>query len=97
MMTALILVVALLANAGPAEAQRQAGPDLHGVIEEIRDSELLVRGADGRLHHVDTAAIPSAELGTLNPGDTVVLATTAVDAPRVIGHRVKHRTAVPKR
>jgi len=37
MLMTLILVVALLANAGPTEAQAQAGPDLHGVIEEIRD------------------------------------------------------------
>jgi len=37
MLMTLILVVALLANAGPTEAQTQAGPDLQGVIEEIRD------------------------------------------------------------
>ena len=105
MMTTLILAVALLANAGSAGAQNpgqgapaitQAGPDVQGVIEEIRDSEMLVRGTDGRLHHVDTTAIPSVELGILNPGDTVVLATKAVDAPRAIGDHVKNRTAGPK-
>jgi hypothetical protein len=99
MLTRLIPVVALalLPHVAPAWAQTPAGPDLQGVIEEIRDSELLVRGTDGRLHHVDTAAIPSTELGTLNPGDTVVLATKAVTAPRAIGHHVKHRTPAPKR
>jgi hypothetical protein len=97
MLTRLILVAALLANAGPTWAQSQAGRDVQGVIEEIRDSELLVRGPDGRLHHVDTAAIPSVELGTLNPGDTVVLATKPIDAPRAIGHHIKRRTPAPKR
>jgi len=47
MLMTLILVVALLANAGPTEAQTQAGPDLHGVIEEIRDGRGARRVADG--------------------------------------------------
>jgi hypothetical protein len=50
MMTKVIVALVLLAGALPALAQGKAGPDLQGRIEEIRDSELLVRGADGRLH-----------------------------------------------
>jgi hypothetical protein len=41
--------------------------------------------------------MPSAELGTLNPGDTVVLATKGGGLRGPIGHHVKQRTPAPKR
>jgi hypothetical protein len=85
-------VVVLLASVGPAWAQGPVAGELRGRIEEIRDAELLVRGEDGRLHVVDTTAMPSAELGTLNPGDTIVIATKADSVRGPIGHHVKQRT-----
>ena len=98
MLTKVAVVAVLLASAGPVWAQGQpAGPELRGRIEEIRDAELVVRGEDGRLHFVDTAAMPSIELATLNPGDTIVLATKAHGARGPIGHRVKQRSPAPAR
>ena len=92
MLTKVIGVVVLLASVGPAWAQGQVAGELRGRIEEIRDIELLVRGEDGRLHVVDTAAMPSAQLGMLNPGDTVVIAVKADTVRGPIGHHVKQRT-----
>lgn len=85
-------VVLLLASVGPAWAQGQAAGELRGRIEEVRDAELLVRGEDGRLHLVDTTAMPSAELGMLGPGDTVVIAVKADSVRGPIGHHIKQRT-----
>jgi hypothetical protein len=92
MWTKAIGVAVLLASVGPAWAQGQVAGELRGRIEEIRDAELLLRGEDGRLHVVDTAAMPSAELGMLNPGDTIVIATKADGVRGPIGHHVKQRT-----
>jgi hypothetical protein len=96
MMSTLIAVAMLLLSVGSAWAQ--AGAELRGRIEEIRDGELLVRSDDGRLHIVDTAAIRSVELGTLNPGDTVVITTKGDGVRGPIGQAVERRTpAAPGR
>jgi outer membrane lipoprotein SlyB len=93
MMSTVIAVAMLLLSVGSAWAQ--AGAELRGRIEEIRDGELLVRSDDGRLHIVDTAAIRSVELGTLNPGDTVVIATKGEGVRGPIGRAVQRRTPAP--
>jgi hypothetical protein len=90
MMRPIVAVTVLLLSVAPAWAQ--AGPDVRGSIEEIRDSELLVRTADGRLHVVDTAAMPSTELATLTPGDTVVITTRGGGVRGPIGHFLGQRT-----
>ncbi len=96
MMSMIIAMAMLLSSVGSAWAQ--AGTEVRGRIEEIRDGELLVRSDDGRLHIVDTAAMPSAELGTLNPGDTVVIATKGDGVRGPIGRAVQRRTpAAPAR
>jgi len=63
LMKAVIALTMLLVSIGPVWDQTMSGPELRGRIEQITDSELIVRGEDGRRHFVDTAAIPSAELG----------------------------------
>ena len=88
MMRPIVAVTVLLLSVAPAWAQ--AGPDVRGRIEEIR--ELLVRTADGRLHVVDTAAMPSTELATLTPGDTVVITTRGGGVRGPIGHFLRQRT-----
>jgi hypothetical protein len=86
-----IALTTLLVSVGPAWGQTVSGPELRGRIEQITDSELIVRGGDGRLHFVDTAAIPSAELGVLNPGDDVVITTKGDGARGPIGRSVQQR------
>ena len=80
---------ALLVSFGPAECQTLSGPELRGRIEQITDSELVVRGEDGRLHFVDTAAMPSPELSVLNPGDAVAITTKGDGARGPIGRSVR--------
>jgi len=79
---------ALLVSFGPAECQTLSGPELRGRIEQITDSELVVRGEDG-LHFVDTAAIPSPELSVLNPGDAVAITTKGDGARGPIGRSAR--------
>jgi hypothetical protein len=86
---ALLLVSGVLA---PAWSQTVSGPELRGRIEQMTDSELVVRGEDGRLHFVDTAAMPSAELSVLRPGDDVVIATKGDGARGPIGRSVQPRS-----
>jgi hypothetical protein len=95
LMTA-IAVTALFLMISPAWAQPPARPELRGRIEQITDSELIVRGEDGRLHFVDTAAMPSAELGVLNPGDDVTISTKGDGARGPIGRSVRRGSAASK-
>ena len=91
MATVIALAVVLVVSGGlvPAWGQTRAGVELRGQIEQITDSELIVRGQDGRLYFVDTAAMPSAELGVLNPGDEVAI-TIKAESPRgPIGRSVR--------
>ena len=88
---ALIALTTLLVSVGPAWGQTVSGPELRGRIEQITDSELIVRGEDDRLHFVDTAAIPSVELGVLNPGDDVVITTKGDGGRGPIGRSVRQR------
>jgi hypothetical protein len=93
LLVALVLLVS--AALAPAGAQPPPGVELRGRVEQITDNELIVRGEDGRLRFVDTAAMPSAQLGALNPGDDVVI-TTRGDSPRgPIGHSVRPGTPAP--
>lgn len=74
----LLLVVGGLA---PAWGQARAGVELRGQVVEITDSELVVRDEDGQLHFVNTAAIPTEEMGALEPGDEVTI-TIKGEGPR---------------
>lgn len=87
----LIALTTLLVSVGPAWGQTVSGPELRGRIEQITDSELIVRGEDDRVHFVDTAAIPSVELGVLNPGDDVVITTNGDGGRGPIGRSVRQR------
>ena len=93
-MTALLL---LTAGVVPTWGQTVSGPELRGRVEEIRDIELVVRGEDGRLHFVDTAGMPSAELGVLNPGDDVMIGTKGDGARGPIGRSVRRWAPPPGR
>ena len=95
MMRVVIALAALLVGAGPACAQAVSGAELRGRIEQITDSELIVRGEDGRLHFVDTAAIPSVELSVLNPGDDVLITTKGLGARGPIGRSVRQQRRTP--
>jgi hypothetical protein len=100
MVTTKIAVTALLlltASVVPAWGQTVSGPELRGRVEEIRDIELVVRGEDGRLHFVDTAGMPSAELGVLNPGDDVTISTKGDGARGPIGRSVRRGAPPPGR
>lgn len=69
-----LVLVGLMIGFAPATGQGRAGTELRGELVEITDSELVVRGPDGRLEFVNTAAIPSDELAVLEPGDQLVIA-----------------------
>ena len=88
---ALVSTALLLVTVGPAWCQTGSGPELRGRIEQLTDNELVVRGEDGRLHFVDTAAISSAELGLLKPGDDVTITTKGEGARGPIGCSVSAR------
>jgi hypothetical protein len=79
----------LLVSVCQAWGQTVPGPELRGRIEQMTDSELIVRGEDGRLRFVDTAAMPSAELGVLTPGDDVTITTKGEGARGPIGRSVR--------
>jgi hypothetical protein len=97
MATALGVLLVVSGALAPAWGQARAGVELRGQVEQITDSELIVRGDDGRLHFVDTAAMPSAELGVLNPGDEVAI-TTKGETPRgPIGRSVQRKARPPSR
>jgi hypothetical protein len=93
-LTALLLMAASLAATW---AQTVSGPELRGRIEQMTDSELVVRGEDGRLHFVDTAAMPSAELGMLTPGDEVAITIKDETARGPIGHSVHRKPGASPR
>ena len=94
---ALVSTALLLVIVGPAWRQRDTGPGkLRGRIEQLTDNELVVRGEDGRLLFVvDTAAISSAELGVLKPGDDVAITTKGEGARGPIGRSVKRQAPSP--
>ena len=93
-LTALLLMAASLAATW---AQTVSGPELRGRIEQMTDSELVVRGEDGRLHFVDTAAMPSAELGVLTPGDEVAITIKDETARGPIGRSVHRKPGASPR
>jgi hypothetical protein len=92
---ALVSTALLLVIVGPAWCQTGSGPELRGRIEQLTDNELVVRGEDGRLHFVDTAAISSAELGVLKPGDDVTVTTKGEGGRGPIGRSVKRQAPSP--
>jgi hypothetical protein len=95
----LVLLFVLLRGAGdlsPAWGQAGAGVELRGQVVEITDSELVVRGDDGRLHFVNTAAIPIEELGALNPGDEVAIITRGESARGPIGGAARRHFGAPR-
>lgn len=91
-------VIGTTAIAVPAFAAQPSGTqrELHGQVVEITDSELIVRSEDGRLHFVNTAAIPTEELGTLEPDDGVTI-TTKGESPRgPIGGSARRHPRAPQ-
>lgn len=92
-----VLLVLLLVAGGlaPAWGQTRVSVELRGQVVEITDSELIVRGDDGRLHFVNTAAIPTEELGALNPGDEVAITTKGESARGPIGGSARRHLRAP--
>ncbi len=93
--TGLAVLLLVAGELAPAWGQARAGVELRGQVVEITDSELIVRGEDGRLHFINTAAIPTEELGALEPGDEVTI-TTKGESPRgPIGSSARRHPRAP--
>jgi hypothetical protein len=92
---ALAPVLLLAGGLALAQGQAPAATELRGRIEAMTDSELIVRDDNGRLHFVDTAAMPSADLGLLNPGDEIAVRIRAHSPRGPIGHAVRRTQPAP--